>query len=97
MAKKPAQKLGLRVTDIKEGKGVQITEVETESAAATAGLMVDDILIELNGTAITNTDDARKVFQENKSEVSYQVKIKRNNQEKIMTVTFPKEIKTVDL
>ena len=97
MAKKPAQKLGLRVTDIKEGKGVQITEVETESAAATAGLMVDDILIELNGTAITNTDDARKVFQENKSEASYQVKIKRNNQEKIMTVTFPKEIKTVDL
>jgi serine protease Do len=97
MAKKPAQKLGLRVTDIKEGKGVQITEVETESAAAAAGLMVDDILTELNGTAIANTDDARKVFQENKSETSYQVKVKRNNQEKIITVTFPKEIKTVDL
>lgn len=97
MAKKPTQKLGLRVTDIKEGKGVKITEVETESAAATAGLMIDDVITELNGTVITNTDDARKVFQENKNETSYPVKIRRNNQEKTITVSFPKEIKTVDL
>lgn len=96
-AKKPTQKLGLRIIDIKEGKGVQITEVEPESAAAAAGLVKDDILVELNGTVITNTDDARNVIQENKEETSYPVKIKRNNQEKTLTITFKKEEKTVEL
>ena len=96
-AKKPTQKLGLTVTDIKEGKGVEITEVQPESAAAAAGLLKGDILVELNGTVITNTDDARNVFQENKDEATYPVKIKRKNQEKTLTINFLKEKKTVDL
>ncbi len=96
-AKKPSQKLGLRVTDLKDVKGVKITEVEKESAAAISGLMVDDIIIELNGTVIANTDDARKAFSSNKDEIEYPIKLMRNKQEMVVMVYFPKEIKEVDL
>ncbi|MFB5194297.1 S1C family serine protease [Neobacillus sp. KR4-4] len=41
-------------------KGVMLTNIEANSAAANAGLQVKDIIVSMNGTEITSSSDLRK-------------------------------------
>ncbi|MBP3953283.1 S1C family serine protease [Bacillus suaedae] len=41
-------------------EGAVVTTIDQESAAATAGLMVEDVLVSINGKAITDSSDLRK-------------------------------------
>jgi serine protease Do len=49
----------LKIQDTEEGTGVKVLDVEAASAAATAGLMKDDVITEIGGVKVTNTDEAR--------------------------------------
>ena len=61
----PRQKrLGLKIQDTEEGGNVKIIDVEDSSAAQNAGLKKDDIITEINGQKISNTDDARDQLKE---------------------------------
>lgn len=91
------QKLGLHIQDTEEGNGVKVLEVEAASAAAGAGLMKDDIITEIGGVKINNTDDAREQLQENKEKSSYGLKAKRNGTEMMFTVKIPKKLKSANL
>ncbi len=91
------QKLGLKIQDTEEGNGVKVLEVEAASAAAGAGLMKDDIITEIGGVKINNTDDAREQLQENKERSSYGLKAKRNGTEMMFTVKIPKKLKSANL
>lgn len=91
------QKLGLKIQDTEEGTGVKVLDVEEASAAATAGLMKDDVITEIGGVKVTNTDEARTQLQENKDKSTYAVKAKRNGSEMNFTVKIPKNLKTANL
>lgn len=91
------QKLGLKIQDTEESTGVKVLDVEAASAAAVAGLMKDDVITEIGGVKVTNTDEAREQLQENKDKSTYAVKAKRNGSEMNFTIKIPKNLKTANL
>lgn len=91
------KKLGLKIQDTEEGGTVKIIEVEDSSAAEKAGLKKDDIITEINGQKINNTDDAREQLQEVAEKSAYTIKAKRNGTEMSFDVKIPKKLKTANL
>ncbi len=91
------QKLGIKIQDTEEGNGVKILDVDDASPAATAGIRKDDILTEVNGKKIANTDEAREQMQANSDNINYPVKVKRNGSEITLNVKIPKKLKTTNL
>ena len=91
------QKLGLKIRDTEESTGVTVLEVEPNSAAATAGLMKDDVITEIGGAKVTTTDEAREQLHENADKNTYTIKAKRNGTEMTFTVKIPKNLKTANL
>lgn len=94
----PRQKrLGLKIQDTEEGGNVKIISVEDSSAAQKAGLQKDDIITEINGQKISNTDDAREQLQEAAEKSAYTIKAKRNGIDMSFDVKIPKKLKTANL
>ena len=91
------KKLGLKIQDTEEGGNVKIIDVEDSSAAQKAGLKKDDIITEINGNKIGNTDDAREQLQEVADKHAYTIKGKRNGTEMNFDIKIPKKLKTATL
>jgi serine protease Do len=94
----PRQKrLGLKIQDTDEGGNVKVIDVEEGSAAEKAGLKKDDIITEISGKKITNTDEAREQLNPEEAKSSYSVKALRNGTEMTFDVKIPKKLKTANL
>jgi serine protease Do len=91
------KKLGLKIQDTEEGGNVKIIEVEDSSAAQKAGLKKDDLVTEINGQKISNTDDAREQLQKVAEKSVYSIKANRNAAEMKFDIRIPKKLKTADL
>lgn len=91
------KKLGLKIQDTEEGGNVKVIDVEDGSAAEKAGLKKDDIITEIGGVKIENTDDARKQLQPSEKKSAYTIKAKRDGKEMNFEVKFPKQLKTANL
>jgi serine protease Do len=90
------KKIGLKLQDTEDGDGVKVINVEDSSAASIAGLKNDDIITEINGTKIENTDDAREEMVPDAEKKSYKIKAKRNGAEMMFDVKIPRKLKTAD-
>jgi len=91
-------RLGISVQDTEEGNGVKIIDIDDEdSPAAKAGLKEDDIITQVNGKAVTSTDDLKENIKDLKKGDAVKLTYKRNNQTQTAEVKIPKELKTVDL
>jgi serine protease Do len=90
-------KLGLKIQDTEEGNGVKVLDVDKDSPADKAGLKKDDVVTEVGGTKVKNTDEARHELQQNREKGSYNVKAKRNGSEMSFEVKIPKKLKTTNL
>lgn len=90
-------KLGLSVQDTDDGKGVKVIEVDEESNAAKAGVKEDDIITEVDGKAVNNTDEIAKVIRESKDKISVMIKLQRSGKTQNIEVKMPRRIKTADL
>ncbi len=90
-------KLGIKIQDTDEANGVKVLEVEKTTPAETAGLMKDDVITEIGGKKITNTDEAREELQINKDKTAYDIKAKRNGTEMTFNIKIPKKLKTANL
>ena len=91
------QKLGLKIQDTEDGNGVKVLDVEKDSPADKAGLKKDDILTEVGGKKVSNTDEARDQLQENSEKSAYNIKAKRNGSEMSFDIRIPKKLKTANL
>lgn len=91
------KKLGLKIQDTEEGGNVKVIDVEEGSAAEKAGLKKDDIITEIGGEKIENTDDAREQLMPSEEKAGYTIKAKRNGTEMTFEVKFPKKLKTANL
>lgn len=91
------QKLGLRIQDTEDGGGVKVLDADKDSPAEKAGLQKDDIVTEIGGVKVNNTDDAREQLHENAGKPSYTIKAKRNGKEMSFDIKIPKKLKTADL
>ena len=91
------QKLGLKIQDTEEGNGVKVLDTDKDSPAEKAGLKKDDIVTEIGGQKITNTDEAREQLMDNAEKSSYNIKAKRNGSEMSFDIKIPKKLKTANL
>jgi len=91
------QRLGLKIQDTEEGNGVKILDVEKDSPAEKGGLKKDDIVTEIGGNKVKNTDEAREQLQENREKSSYNIKARRNGTEMSFDIRIPKKLKTANL
>lgn len=95
VSKKP--KIGLKIRDRNEGNGVQVLEVTENSAAASAGILENDIITGIGGKEVNNTDDARELLKMAEQSSSFNVDLLRNGKKMNIKVSTPKKIKTADL
>ncbi|MEO7310052.1 MAG: PDZ domain-containing protein [Chitinophagaceae bacterium] len=90
-------KYGFSIADNEDGDGVKITSVKDESVAAKAGLKEGDLVTEVNGSVIKNTDELKKQLVEMKDKNEVSMKVLRNGSSQTISVKVPKKIKTADL
>lgn len=91
------QRLGVSISDRETGSGVTVTNVEEDSPAEKSGLKKDDIITDINGKKVENTDDARNALRLIKDLSNYPVMVTRNGTSQTITVSIPKKLKTVNL
>ena len=91
------EKLGLKIQDTENEKGVKILEITENSLASKSGLEKDDIIIDIDGKTIANTDEARVQLKLKEDKNAYKVKVDRKGSVKTFEITRPKKLKTVDL
>lgn len=91
------KKLGLRIQDTEEGNGVKVLGTDTDSPAEKAGLKKDDIVTEIDGKKVNNTDEAREQLSDVMEKSSYSIKAKRNGSEMSFDIRIPKKLKTANL
>ena len=91
------KRIGLKIQDTDEGGNVKVIDVEEGSAAEKAGLKKDDIITEMSGKKITNTDEAREQLNPEEAKSSYSVKALRNGTPMTFDIKIPKKLKTANL
>ena len=90
-------KLGLKVQDTEEGKGVKVLEVEKESAAEKAGIKADDIITSFEGKEVSSAAELAKASRESKDKSSMKVQLNRNGKPQTIEVKVPKKLRTANL
>ncbi len=91
------QKLGLKVQDTEESNGVKVLDVEKDSPAEKAGLKKDDVLLEIGGKKVSNTDEVRETLHDNMEKSAYNIKASRNGNAMSFDIKIPKKLKTANL
>ena len=91
------QKLGLKIQDTEDGNGVKVLDVDKDSPAEKAGLKKDDVVTEIGGKKVGNTDEVRAELHENMEKSAYTIKANRNGKNMNFDIKIPKKLKTADL
>lgn len=91
------QKLGLKIQDTEDGKGVKVLDVDKDSPAEKAGLKKDDVVTEIGGKKVTNTDEVREQLHEQVEKSAYTIKATRNGNVMSFDIKIPKKLKTANL
>ena len=72
---------------LKEERGVEITSVDPESAAATAGLKEGDVVLEYNGQHVEGWEQLRRMVSETPPQREVKIGIWRNGAAQTLTAT----------
>lgn len=91
------QKLGLKIQDTEDGKGVKVLDVDKDSPAEKAGLKKDDIVTEIGDKKVSNTDEAREQLMDSMEKSAYSIKANRNGNAMNFDIKIPKKLKTANL
>lgn len=90
-------RLGIQIQDTEDEKGVKVINVEEDEPADKAGLKEDDIITQVNGKAVTSTDDLKKMMKDLKKGDTIKVTVLRAGSSKTFDIKIPKDLKTTDL
>ena len=66
-------------------------------AAAKAGLQKDDVIAEIDGSAVTSVDELRNKLRDLKEGDSIKLTYQRNGKTQSTDIKFPKKLKTAEL
>lgn len=91
------QKLGLKIQDTEEGNGVKVLDVDKDSPAEKAGLKKDDIITEIAGKKVSNTDEVREKLHDNIEKSAYNIKATRHGNAMSFDIKIAKKLKTANL
>jgi serine protease Do len=93
----PAPKMGFSVQDREEGKGAQVTAVDQGSAAEKAGIKLNDIILELDGTPVEDVTDLSRMIARSRTKKVIAMKIDRKGKVVNVEMTVPRKLKTANL
>jgi serine protease Do len=91
------QKLGLKIQDTEDGNGVKVLDVDKDSPAEKAGLKKDDVVTEIGGKKVSNTDEVREQLHDNMEKSAYNIKATRNGSAMSFDIKIAKKLKTANL
>lgn len=89
--------LGVRIQDTDDSSGVKVLDVHEGSLAATAGIKESDIIVNIDGKRIKDTDEAREALQSAREKSSYPLVLNRGGQVMNIEVKVPRKLKKADL
>ena len=90
-------RLGLKVQDTEDGKGVKVLDVDEGSAAEKAGIIKDDIITSFEGKEVSSAAELAKASRESKDKSSMKVQLNRNGKPQTIEVKVPKKLRTANL
>jgi serine protease Do len=90
-------KLGLTIEDTEGNTGVKVLKVTPDMPAAKAGVKPGDIITEFGGQQINNVDDILQALRSTQQSSSIAMKIKRNNETRVLTLKLPHSRRKIDL
>lgn len=92
-----APKIGLSVQDTDEGRGVKVLSVEDESVAKKAGILKDDVIVDVDGKAVHNTSDITSLIRDSRTKVAVSLGVERNGKLQTIELRMPRKIRTAEL
>jgi serine protease Do len=78
-----------RYFGLKQAQGVIVSDIQKNSPADRAGILIADIIVEINGERIINNDNLMSIMQESRAGDTWKIKIYRDK--KILTIELPLE------
>jgi serine protease Do len=90
-------RLGVRIQDMDDSSGVKVLDVHDGSLAAIAGVKESDIIVNIDGKRVKDTDDAMEALQAAKEKSSYQLVLNRGGQVMNLDIKIPRKLKKTDL
>ncbi len=90
------KKLGIKIEDTDNDIGAKVSNVQEGSVAAKAGLKKDDIITDINGQKVKDTNDAREQVMNNEKS-NYTIKAKRGNTQMSFQIEIPKKLNSANL
>lgn len=90
-------RLGISVQETEDGKGLKVTEVEADGHAAKSGIRVDDVITEVDGTAVNSTNEIAQYLRKNRTQSTFKFKVLRKGKAETVEVKIPKKLKTANL
>jgi serine protease Do len=88
---------GVKIQDTDDSSGVKVLDVDEESLAENSGIKENDIITEVDGKKVRDTDDAREALNGARGKNLYTVKLNRNGNPQTIEVKVPKKLKKADL
>jgi serine protease Do len=89
-------RLGVSVKETESGTGLEVTEIEDNSAASKAGMKKGDVITGVAGKTVNSVEDIRKMVDEAKSK-PFNVQFTRNGSAMNAEIKFPKKLKEAKL
>lgn len=89
--------LGIRIQDLDDESGVKVIDVNDGSLAATAGIKEDDVIVNIDGKRVKNTDEAREALQGAREKNTYPIVLNRGGSALTVEVKVPRKLKKADL
>jgi len=89
--------LGIKIQDLEDSSGVKVLDVDDESLAETAGIKEDDIITQIDGKNIKDTDGARQALWSVSNKNTYSINLKRNGTPVTVQVKIPVKLKKAEL
>lgn len=90
-------RLGLKVQDTEDGKGVKVLDVDDDSPAAKAGIKSDDLITSFDGKTVNAATELADASREAKDKTSVKVQLKRNGKNQEVELKTPRKLKTASL
>jgi serine protease Do len=78
-----------RYFGLKQAQGMIVSDIQKNSPAERAGILIADIIVEINGERIINNDSLISIMQESRAGDTWKVKVYRDK--KIINVELPLE------
>jgi serine protease Do len=88
---------GIRIQDTEDSSGVKVLDVDDGSLAATAGVQENDIITQIDGKPVKDTDAAREALQDTREKNNYSINLKRNGTPMTLQVKVPVKLKKAAL